>query len=49
MRIHQVLLTYTSDVVFFFAYIQPAPKEGAIWSNAEELCEVNGKGVLSIS
>ncbi|KAH8655857.1 hypothetical protein BX600DRAFT_526311 [Xylariales sp. PMI_506] len=30
------------DHVFFFAYIQVAPKPGAvIWSNAEEMCRVN--------
>ncbi|KIW50479.1 hypothetical protein PV05_12064 [Exophiala xenobiotica] len=33
-----------ADVVFFFAYMQPTPKEGAsLWSNAEELCKVNGQ------
>ncbi|KAJ5082238.1 hypothetical protein N7532_011281 [Penicillium argentinense] len=31
-----------ADHVFFFAYIQPAPKEGGgIWSDAEELVRVN--------
>lgn len=33
-----------ADHVFFFAYIQPTPKEGAgLWSNAEELVKVNSK------
>lgn len=37
-----------SDVVFFFAYIQPTPKEGAtLWSNDQELCDVNGKCSLA--
>lgn len=32
------------DYVFFFAYIQPAPKEGeGIWSAAEELVTVNSE------
>ncbi|KAH6684350.1 hypothetical protein B0J14DRAFT_572673 [Halenospora varia] len=32
-----------ADVVFFFAYVQPEPKNNApLWSNAEELCQVNG-------
>ncbi|TIA20911.1 hypothetical protein D6C80_02073 [Aureobasidium pullulans] len=35
------------DYAFFFAYIQPAPKEGqGIWANAEELISVN-KSLLS--
>ncbi|MCJ1300163.1 hypothetical protein MMC08_002957 [Hypocenomyce scalaris] len=33
-----------ADYVFFFAYLQPPPKPGqSLWSNAEELCEVNGR------
>jgi nucleoside-diphosphate-sugar epimerase len=33
-----------ADYVFFFAYLQPAPPEGApLWSNVEEMCEVNAK------
>ncbi|KAH8683131.1 hypothetical protein BGZ60DRAFT_524471 [Tricladium varicosporioides] len=33
-----------ADVVFFFAYVQPEPKNNApLWSNAEELCQVNGE------
>lgn len=33
-----------SDYVFFFAYIQPPPAEGKpIWSNADELTQVNSK------
>ena len=32
------------DYVFFFAYIQPTPKEGeGIWSAADELARVNSK------
>ncbi|EME80752.1 uncharacterized protein MYCFIDRAFT_35190 [Pseudocercospora fijiensis CIRAD86] len=31
-----------ADYVFFYSYAQPKPKEGApVWSNAEELVEVN--------
>lgn len=30
------------DVAFFYAYIQPAPKDGGgIWSNIQELVRVN--------
>ncbi|PPJ55560.1 hypothetical protein CBER1_05367 [Cercospora berteroae] len=33
-----------ADHVFFFSYIQPTPKEGAgLWTNAQELVEVNSK------
>lgn len=33
-----------ADYVFFFAYVQPKPKEGgSIWSAAEELVKVNSK------
>lgn len=33
-----------ADYVFFYSYVQPAPKEGgALWSDAEEMCRVNGK------
>lgn len=33
----------TADYVFFYSYAQPTPKEGApVWSNAEELVEING-------
>lgn len=33
-----------ADYVFFYSYAQPAPKEGApVWSNAEELLQVNGR------
>lgn len=33
-----------ADYVFFFAYLQPKPKEGgSIWSAAEELVKVNSK------
>lgn len=32
-----------ADYCFFFAYIQPAPKDGGgIWSAADELVKVNG-------
>lgn len=31
-----------ADVVFFYSYAQPTPKEGAMaWSNAQELVDVN--------
>lgn len=31
-----------ADVIFFYSYAQPAPKDGAMaWSNAEELANVN--------
>ena len=34
----------SSDHIFFFAYIQPPPKEGGgIWSAADELTTVNSK------
>lgn len=34
-----------ADYVFFFAYAQPAPREGeAVW-NADELVVVNSKGI----
>lgn len=37
-----VILT-ARDYVFFFSYIQVAPKDGAaLWSNAQEMCRVNG-------
>ncbi|EON64875.1 hypothetical protein W97_04109 [Coniosporium apollinis CBS 100218] len=33
-----------ADYVFFYSYIQVEPKEGqGLWSNAEEMCEVNTK------
>lgn len=33
-----------SDHIFFFAYLQPPPKEGGgIWSAADELTAVNSK------
>lgn len=32
------------DVVFFYAYIQPAPKDGgSIWANVEELVSINSE------
>lgn len=32
----------TADYVFFYSYAQPKPKEGGtVWSNAEELVEIN--------
>ena len=32
------------DYVFFFAYAQPAPEPGkALWSNADELADINGR------
>lgn len=34
------------DYVFFYSYLQVRPKEGAaLWSNAKEMCKVNGKCV----
>lgn len=31
-----------ADYIFFFAYLQPPPKEGRIlWSDADEMCRVN--------
>lgn len=31
------------DVVFFYSYLQPKPEPGkGAWSNAQELCDVNG-------
>lgn len=33
-----------ADYVFFFAYLQPSPPPGApLWSNVEEMCNVNAK------
>lgn len=33
-----------SDYVFFFTYMQVEPKDGkAMWSNAEEMAELNGR------
>lgn len=33
-----------SDYVFFYSYIQVAPKEGAaLWSNAQEMADTNSK------
>lgn len=33
-----------ADYAFFFAYIQPKPKEGGdIWSAADELVRINSK------
>ena len=40
----------TADVVFFYSYLQPKPREGApVWSNAEELVETNGAPSLTSS
>lgn len=37
-----------SDYVFFVAYAQPPPPKGeALWSNSDELADVNGKIILS--
>lgn len=37
-----------ADYCFFFAYIQPAPKDGGgIWSAADELVKVNGAYTLT--
>jgi hypothetical protein len=33
-----------SDYVFFFSYIQVEPKEGgALWSNAQQMADINGQ------
>ncbi|KAH8812112.1 hypothetical protein F5884DRAFT_820119 [Xylogone sp. PMI_703] len=37
-----------ADYVFFFAYLQPTPKEGRIWSNAEEITLANIAKLASI-
>lgn len=32
-----------ADYVFFYSYVQVKPKEGGgLWSDAEEMCKVNG-------
>ena len=32
-----------ADYVFFYSYVQVKPKEGGgLWSDAEEMCRVNG-------
>jgi nucleoside-diphosphate-sugar epimerase len=32
----------TADAIFFYSYAQPKPKDaGPVWSNAEELVEIN--------
>ncbi|RFU24187.1 hypothetical protein B7463_g12150, partial [Scytalidium lignicola] len=37
-------LTTGSDYVFFFSYIQVKPKDdGILWSNAQGMCDVNGR------
>ena len=34
----------TADAVFFYSYAQPKPPPGAaIWSNAQDLVDTNGK------
>jgi hypothetical protein len=38
-----------ADYVFFYSYVQVEPKEeGRLWSDAEEMCRVNGKSILAI-
>jgi hypothetical protein len=33
-----------ADYVFFYSYVQAKPKEGeGLWSDAEEMCRINGK------
>lgn len=33
-----------ADYVFFYSYVQAKPKEGGgLWSDAEEMCKVNGE------
>lgn len=33
----------SADYVFFYSYVQVKPKEGGgLWSDAEEMCNVNG-------
>lgn len=37
-----------ADYVFFYSYVQAKPKEGGgLWSDAEEMCRVNGKLLLA--
>lgn len=39
-----------ADYVFFFSYIQTRPKEGGgLWSDAEEMCRVNGMSKRPLS
>lgn len=46
LRLHEV----KADYIFFFAYIQPPPKEGgSIWSAVEELVRVNSKFLFAKS
>lgn len=46
LRLHEV----KADYIFFFAYIQPPPKEGgSIWSAVEDLVRVNSEFVFAKS
>lgn len=39
------ILTISSDHIFYFSYVQPAPKGDVmdLWANADELASVNGR------
>jgi hypothetical protein len=38
-----------ADYVFFYSYVQAKPKEGGgLWSDAEEMCRVNGASILRL-
>jgi len=38
-----------ADYVFFYSYVQAKPKEGGgLWSDAEEMCRVNGMFKMQI-
>ena len=39
-----ILTSRNSDSVFYFSYLQPAPKGNVLdlWANADELATVNG-------
>ena len=46
LKLHEV----KADYIFFFAYIQPPPKEGgSIWSAVEDLVRVNSEFLLAKS
>jgi hypothetical protein len=45
----QLSLTTNRDHIFYFSYLQPAPKGDVLnlWANADELATANGKIPLS--
>lgn len=46
LRLHEI----KADYIFFFAYIQPPPKEGgSIWSAVDDLVRVNSEFLLAKS